>query len=48
MVNPEADVCLTDLLQIANHVILVAFKDPAEEFHNLFVVEVVDTFYDPW
>lgn len=39
---------LTDLLQIAHHVILVAFKDSAEEFYNLFVIEVINAFYDPW
>ncbi len=38
----------TDLLQIAHHVILVASEYAAEEFYNLFVIEVVDTFHDTW
>lgn len=39
---------ITYLLQIAHHVILVASEYATEEFHDLLVVEVVDTFYDAW
>jgi len=38
----------TDLLQIAHHGILVASEYATEEFYNLLVVEVIDTFYDAW
>lgn len=37
---------ITDLLQIAHHVILAAFKYAAEELYDLLVVEVVDTLHD--
>lgn len=36
----------TDLLQIANHRVLVALENAAEELHDLLVVQVVDTFHD--
>lgn len=42
------NIWITDLLQIAHHVVLVASKDAAEEFYDLLVIEVVDTFYDAW
>lgn len=39
---------LTDLLQIAHHGFLVASEYATEEFYDLLVVEVVDTFYNTW
>lgn len=42
------NIWITDLLQIAHHVILVASEYAAEEFHDLLVIEVVDTFYNAW
>lgn len=39
---------ITDLLQIAHHVILVAIEYATEEFDDLLVIEVVDTFYNAW
>lgn len=38
----------TDLLQISHHVVLVASENAAEEFDDLLVVEVVNTFYNAW
>lgn len=39
---------MTDLLQVADHLILVAFEYTAEELYDLLVIEVVDAFYDAW
>lgn len=39
------NVWITDLLQVSHHVVLVASEYAAEEFYDLFVVEVVDAFY---
>lgn len=42
------NIWITDLFQIAHHGILVTPEYAAEEFYNLLVIEVVDTFYDAW
>lgn len=39
---------MTDLLQVADHLVLVAFEYTAEELYDLLVIEVVDAFYDAW
>ena len=38
----------TDLLQITDHLILVGSEYAAEEFYNLLIVEVINTFYNAW